>query len=775
LRRIVSCMTAMRKTSIFLFSMLCSCWLHGQTVSLVLRGGGAKGLAHIGVIKALEENGVPIDNVSGTSIGAIIGGLYAMGYTPDEMAAKFKTSDFYHWSKGIIDSRMRFNINDMSAHDAENLSIGVTIDKQGLKTRLASNYIPSVGMDIAFDELFAQGTAVSGGDFNKLFVPFRCNASDVVNKRMVYFRRGNLGRCIRTSMTFPLFFKPILIDSIQLFDGGMYNNFLWREAIGDFKPDLIVGSKVASNYGQVNAEDPLKLLESMITGLTDFGIPDSIGWVIDTRLANVGLLDFDRVDEIVNAGYQSALRVMPAILERVNRRIDSAELATRRAEFKNQFPPLYIKSTTIKGISGGKKHYINKVLLGDYSTITFDKFKRDYYRLMSDKVFEQLAPELIFNSQTGVFDVEIDTRLKKSIDLGLGLNLSSDVGNQGFMSVSYTWLTRTSNSLYANIYFGKLLSSAKFSYIKTFPSRIPVSIQANVIANRIDYHSSNPIPFFEDVKPSYIIQDEIFGSLGVKVSHTSAFNSLITITSGEKIDEYYQTKNYYTHFVPDQTLFKYLKGSIRFEKQALNAKQYATGGRHQVLAVSYYTGFEKHLPGTTSLTPQVESFDHRFVTGYLHNESYHRLFHSKIWMGFYAEVYYSTQSFFNNYYASVLALNQFNPTPHSKALYLENYRSNQYLAVGAIPIIEFGKSTHMRVECYLYQPYKAIRMDENKKAYLGEAFKSHWLIGSASLVYNTPIGPVAGSVAYYPANGGKEWYFNLTFGYSIFNTRVFDN
>ena len=245
-------------TLFFLFLGLIS----GQTVSLVLSGGGAKGLAHIGVIKALEENGIPISNVSGTSMGAIIGGLYSMGYSPDEMIALFKTRDFSNWSKGRIDNDLRYNINSFTNSDAENLSIGLSADKKGLKPKLFSSYIPTVGMDIAFEELCAQATAVSGGDFNRLFVPFRCNASDVVSKKMVYFRSGNLGLIIRASMTFPMYFKPIFVDSVLLFDGGIYNNFLWRESFQEFNPDFIIGSKVASNSKQPSDEDPLQQVES---------------------------------------------------------------------------------------------------------------------------------------------------------------------------------------------------------------------------------------------------------------------------------------------------------------------------------------------------------------------------------------------------------------------------------------------------------------------------------------------------------------------------------
>lgn len=745
-----------------------------QSVSLVLSGGGAKGLAHIGVIKALEDNGIPIDNVSGTSMGAIIGGLYSAGYSPDDMMALFKDRDFYSWSNGIISDEYKFNINDLSLTDAENVSIGLSIGRKGVKPRLVSNFIPTVGMDIAFDELFDRSNAFAGGNFDSLFVPFRCNASDVVKKHTVYFRRGNLGRAVRASMTFPLYFMPIYIDSVLLFDGGIYNNFLWREAYREFSPDVIVGSKVASNSKYPKPDEPLTQLEAMIVGLTDYNIPDSLGLVIDTHFSDVGLFDFQKIDQIFKAGYDNALKVIPEIKRRVTRRVKPEQVAQRRKAFIDSLPPLYIGKIHLSGVTKRQARYINRLVFNRYSVITFDKFKQVYYRLMSDRVFKRLEPTIHYNRETNLFDVFMRPQLKRTVDLGLGHSLSSDMGNEGFLSLNYNWLTATSNTIYGNIYFGKLYSSARVSLIKTFPARKPVSLMANFLANRIDYHSGNPIPFYEDTKPAYVVQDEVFASALLSISHNSALNTVLAYSIGKKIDDYYQVEKYYSYDVPDRTEFDFTKLAIRIEKNTLNAKLYATRGRKQVVCLSSYWGVEKHFPGTTAPSLVNSSHRHNFITLYLHNESYHRLT-NRLWMEFYIDGYYSTQGDFSNYYSTILALNQFSPTVHSKSLYLERYRSSKYIAVGVAPIWEFGKNMHARFEAYLFQPYRSIGVTQDGTIEMGEPFSHRWLIGNVSLVFSTPLGPVTASVAYYPSNGKKELYANLSFGYLIFNPRVFDN
>jgi NTE family protein len=748
---------------------------NAQKVSLVLSGGGAKGLAHIGVIKALEENGIPIDNVSGTSMGAIIGGLYSMGYSPDEMVELFKSKEFSNWSKGVIDESLKFNINDFSLVDAQNISVGLEITSKGIKPKVASNFIPTVGMDIAFEELFAQGNAVSGGDFNKLFVPFRCNASDVVGKRIIYFRKGNLGKSVRTSMTFPLYFKPIFIDSLLLFDGGIYNNFMWPETLKEFNPDYIIGSKVANNSKTPSDDDPFEQLEAMIVGMTNYSIPDSIGIVLDTKLKNVSLLDFDRVDEIVDLGYQTTIHFMDSIKRRVSRRVTLDSLTIARESFKTKLPPLYIKKINIVGLKPKQRKYVEKVFMSKYDVVTFEHFKKNYYRLMSDKVFKRLQPDVVFDDSSGLFDVNLKASLNKYPNLGLGLSLTSDIGNEGFFSITHNWLSRTSNTLYGNIYFGKFHASSRLTYMKTFPYRIPISIVASAVANRYDYHSGNPIPFFEDVKPAYAVQDEFFGSLALRFSHTSSLNTTISIATGQKNDEYYQSDNYYSFDIPDLTIFRFIKGNVKVEKNTLNYKQYANRGRRQILSFSSYYGHEIHDPGTTANQVSESDSYHTFYTGYFHNESYHRIMGKHFWLGVYAEGYWSTQNFFNNYWATILALNQFAPTPHSRVLFLETLRANKYFALGLSPIYSFSDNFSLRFDAFVFQPYKAIVADADGMATYSDPFKSRDYIFSTSMVYVSPLGPITISLSHYPGVRGKEFFLNMSFGYSLFNPRVFDN
>ena len=207
-------------TLFFLFPLAAG----AQRVGLVLSGGGAKGLYHIGVIRALEENNIPIDYVSGTSMGSIIGGLYAIGYTPEEMANEFLSEKIKYWITGRIEKDHQYYFKQMH-QSAAMLNLRLNFKNKRHVARLPSNLVSTSQLDMAFIEYFSAATVGCGGDFDRLFVPFRCVASDAIGRQEVIYRKGDLGRAIRTSMSIPLVFKPNRTDSKLLYDCGIFNKY----------------------------------------------------------------------------------------------------------------------------------------------------------------------------------------------------------------------------------------------------------------------------------------------------------------------------------------------------------------------------------------------------------------------------------------------------------------------------------------------------------------------------------------------------------------------
>ena len=214
----------MRKITVIIALFLAAIQIvSAQKVGLVLSGGGAKGAAHIGVIKALEENNIPIDYITGTSIGAIIGSLYAMGYSPEEMLELMLSKEFSYWQTGTVEEQYTYYFKEpYPTPEFAHFSIDMSDSLQIKASFLPQSLINPIQMNQAFMALFSQATAKAGWNFDNLFVPFRCVASDIYTKKPIIFKNGDLGDAVRASMTFPFFFQPIWKDSIPLFDGGFH-------------------------------------------------------------------------------------------------------------------------------------------------------------------------------------------------------------------------------------------------------------------------------------------------------------------------------------------------------------------------------------------------------------------------------------------------------------------------------------------------------------------------------------------------------------------------
>ncbi|HDR52661.1 MAG TPA: patatin, partial [Mariniphaga anaerophila] len=285
----------------FIVATLVATGIQAQSVGLVLSGGGAKGIAHVEVIRTLEENGIPIDYIAGTSIGAIVGGLYAAGYSPDEMEELFRSDDFYFWSTGRIQKEYRYYFSRPEPAPSW-LELRIAKREDRITLLPPTNIIPEEQMDFAFMELLAATNAACSNKFDSLMVPFFCVATDVHSNQPVVLREGDLGEAIRASMTFPLYFKAIEIDGKLLFDGGIVNNFPQDLMEEIFNPDIIIGHKVADNARAPSSDNVMEQITSMVMRPTNYEIPPEKGILMETKLQNVNLLDFQKYDFIAGEG-----------------------------------------------------------------------------------------------------------------------------------------------------------------------------------------------------------------------------------------------------------------------------------------------------------------------------------------------------------------------------------------------------------------------------------------------------------------------------------------
>jgi NTE family protein len=207
------------KRLLFIGILLLTGQVVAQKVGLVLSGGGAKGIAHVGVLKALEENEIPIDCIVGTSMGGIIGGCYAAGMSPDAIEQMILSDDFLRWVNGLPEKGVNYHYTkdeDGPYFLKLNLSLDSTFSFQ-----FNSSIANDVSLNFALAEKMAQAEAVSKRNFDSLFVPFRVVASEVFTQSEVILASGSLSDALRATQTVPFFYNPIRVDGKYLFDGGV--------------------------------------------------------------------------------------------------------------------------------------------------------------------------------------------------------------------------------------------------------------------------------------------------------------------------------------------------------------------------------------------------------------------------------------------------------------------------------------------------------------------------------------------------------------------------
>lgn len=174
---------------------------YSQKVGLVLSGGGARGFAQIGVLRALEENKIPIDYITGVSSGALIGCYYATGTSPSQLERLVTQKIFVKRAEGQfdVDNLYSFLKNPVDASWIEIKLISDSI----FKTQLPSNVVNAAEIDFALMENLSIPIARAGNNFDSLIVPFRCVASDITAKREIVYKQGDLSFAVRASMSFP--------------------------------------------------------------------------------------------------------------------------------------------------------------------------------------------------------------------------------------------------------------------------------------------------------------------------------------------------------------------------------------------------------------------------------------------------------------------------------------------------------------------------------------------------------------------------------------------
>jgi NTE family protein len=743
-----------------------------QKVGLVMSGGGASGLAHIGVLKALEENHIPVDCIAGTSIGSIIGGLYSAGYSPLEIEQIVKDQTFSNLTKGEMSPKFGYFVRKRDDY-ASWIKLKLNLNNPFL-ANLPTNLINSVPIDFYLMETFAGANAASKYNFDSLMIPFRCVASDIEKKQSVVFRKGDMPSAIRASMSYPFYIRPISIDSALLFDGGLYNNFPTDVMYQEMFPDFIIGSSVTENSQHPNDENLYLQLRNMLMSKSNFN-PVCENGVIIEPWADVNIFNFEAAQRLIDSGYVATIRSMPKIKACILNYANDFDLAQKRKAFREKasHEKLIYDKVVVNSCDKKLANFISKSITKKRETFTLKQLKRQYFRMMADEKIKSAYPTSKIDTATGKFTLFLDAKKEKHLFFDIGGNLSNRPISNFFLAAQYNYIGKIGFTAYANGYLGKLNSSAMGKLRFEFPTKIPFYIEPSVTYSRWDYYKSSAL-FYDFEKPAYLVQEDFFGELNVGVPVGNIGKLLLTGGISEWKNKYYQVDQFTKLDTSDVSVFDFNYGQLSYQINTLNRKQYATEGTNIYFRIKALSGVESYYPGSTAkeTQPFIDGGTHNWFNAKLTIDKYIKpVKYFKI--GVFAEGVYSSQDFFRNYYASILSAPAFNPIPESQTLFIDDYRAHQYFAGGLKTIATPYKNLDIRFEGYLYQPVYSILKDKDGKAEYSTPFLYRHFLGMGAVVYHTPVGPVSLGINYYDKNDNSFSFF-FHFGYTIYNKKSID-
>lgn len=754
----------------FLFALFAFFAAHvsAQKVGVVLSGGGATALTHVGFLKVLEENDIPIDYIAGTSMGAVIGAMYACGYSVGQIDSVVRSDEFLQMANGTINEKYKFYFknNDSDASIATlKYSNGELINNV-----LPTNLINPVLLDWKFMEGFSQADAAANGNFDSLYIPFRCIAADVEHKKQIMFREGPLNVAARASSTYPFYLPPRRVNGALLFDGGIYNNFPSDVLYMEFMPDIIIGCNVSGDVKSPDEEDLFSQLQSMILYRGEYIQMCEHMLVVEPDVASIGTFDFEQISVAITSGYMSTLDSLASIEKIVGRKETLETKTKKRIAFQKKFKPLIIENVEIVGLDKAQKGYVRKIFGRREEPRHLNELKTAYFRVFDDDKIKTIFPVARFNPVTGNYALVLDVKKERDLHVAFGGNFSSRSINTGFVGLHYHLFGKTSATVSANSYFGRFYGSVNGNLRWDISGGYPFSIQAGFTLNRMDYFKSLS-SFFEDVKPSYILLNERFGNLSVSIPAGNRGKFRADAIYSAINDQYYQTTQFISRDTADRTEFDAGVMRLTWERSTLNKKQYANQGTWISLSAKYVVGMETVLPGSTNPISDTLSQAHQWVTAKFQYSNFF-LPYKKFRLSFFMEGVGSTQDFFENYTSSVIMAPSFAPIAESKTLFLPQFRAHNYAAAGLIGVVSFSKSFDLRAEAYIFNAFGRIVPNEFKKATYNYELKQYF-IGSAAFIFHSPLGPVSLSANYYDK---KEipWSFLFNFGYIIFNRSARD-
>lgn len=405
--------------SIFLLIALCS--LNSITIGYALSGGGARGFAHIGMLKVMEEVGIKPDYISGTSIGALIGGLYAMGYSAAEMESLFIKWD---WRSSFNDDWIREELYIGQKRWAPYGNAYFRLDEKW-RPQLPQSVIVGNKVNLDLFQLFAPSSSVN--DFADLPIPFTSVATDLLTGELAAFSSGSLMQGIRASMSIPSILQPFPLNNTLYIDGGISQNLPGIQ-VKEMGADFVIGFKANT---ALREEADLRGLIHVLDQTINIGITHRLNeqlsicdMILEPDLTDFSTTSFNNIDRIIQTGEMYARQNLDLLLDLA----DSLNITEQRKSVRPLKQQKHYKIDRI-AVYGNENIASSKIreYLGLHSNAvyTIDDIVSAVNRAWNSQLFEMIYPVLKKDNVDYVLNIYIKERERKY----LAMNFSYDSDN----------------------------------------------------------------------------------------------------------------------------------------------------------------------------------------------------------------------------------------------------------------------------------------------------------------------------------------------------------
>jgi NTE family protein len=767
----------MRRVLLFILLISFPIAVNAQRVGLVLSGGAAKGIAHIGVLKALEENDIPIDYVVGTSMGGIIAGCYAAGMSPDEIEAMILSKQFLGWVNGSPEQGYNYFYH-LSDPNPGFLTLNLALDSS-MSFHFNSTIANDVSLNFALAEKMAQASLISKNNFDSLFIPLRVIAADIFTQNEVILAKGSLSDALRATQTVPFFYHPIRVDGKYLFDGGVYNNFPVDVAQKHFNPDVIVGVNVSTKiFDEYPYENDDKLIgRSLLFLLLDKSDPSLIpesGVFIQPNLRGYTSFDFGSAKSLIDSGYAQTIRQIPELKAKIGRSKTCAEVNEERNNFRNRSIPFAFDKISFRGFNSKQRGYIRRVFRPNRrreEELTYGDVKRGYFRLVSEEYFQNVYPRMTFDSTRSKFRLQLTRRPQQNfqVDFG-GVIATRDISNI-FMGFNYYYFNRALSHAYLAFQTGNFYKSALAKVRVDLP--VPFFLEPYAAFDGYNYFENDDLlsNVSTEIKPTILRRTNRKLGLNIGVPLKHSFKAVVQAEVFRNNDRYGNNSVFVSTDTLDKLKLTGFKAGVYFTTSTLNRKQYASTGRAFSLSAHYYAVDENLRPGNTSVLEERQIASHQWYRVKATAEQY--IGSGRFKPGYYFEGVISNQPSFGNYLGTIINTPAFSPLQDSPTLLLQNFRSFSYVSAGLRGVLTIIPRLDWRVEGYVFKPLDYLKESINQETEIIQDFKKVFLTGTTGLVYHAPIGPVSLSLNYYDDDETRLGVL-LHVGYLLFNKHSMD-